>query len=377
MKFTLNKDLLSNSSSIVQRAASSKDVVPALSGMLITARDQSVTFQATDLDIGIKKTISPVNIEREGQVLVNAKYFNDVIRFLSDEEVTIEFDEELGKLKVLYGLSSTFLNLYNQEDFPEMPLDSTNIKVLGSIPQAVLRNFIKKTAFAAASAHFKPVFTGILFDFNLENFTMVASDTHRLAIISGNQIEGIEGKYIVPVRTLVEIARVIEEKENKINFGLVDNHIVFFVEEDNFYCSTRLIEGSYPNYNQVVPAECANMFYIDADRLTKALERVALMPTDPKSIQSVKIRFFPTEIILSAFSDKMGEITERITEVEADNEKPFEVSFNTRYLLDGVKILNAETKTIQIGISGPLSPAIVKSPADENYKYILVPLRTV
>ncbi|NLV15617.1 MAG: DNA polymerase III subunit beta [Syntrophomonadaceae bacterium] len=376
MKISINTNLLAHTSAMVQRAASNKDTHPALSGLLLTAKGNELTIQATDLDIGIKKTIGPVDIANEGEVLVNAKYFSDLIRFLSEEEIELEHNPETGKLNVLYGLSSSSLNLYNPEEFPEIPMEK--VKPLASISQATLRNYIKKTSFAAASNHFKPVFTGILFDFSDGQLTLVGSDTHRLAMIKSDQFKEAEltGQFVVPVRTLTEIARIIEDSESEISIGLADNHIVFFIKEEQFYCSSRLIEGYYPNYQQVIPDSSSNIFTIGSESLIKALDRAALLPIDPKSIQSIRMKFNPSQLTITAFSEKMGELTEVITDLEALNDESFEVSFNTRYLLDIVKILNPETKTIQIGLNSSLSPATIKNPSDEKYIYVLVPLRT-
>ena len=243
MKFSVNKNLLSQAASIVQRAASTKDTIPALSGMLITAEKDRLILQGTDLDIGIKKIIFPADIVSEGSALVNAKYFSDLVRYLSEEEVTISLDETNNKLNVYNGFSSSYLNLYNPDDFPEMPLNK--VTHISTIPQLVLKNFIRKTVIAAAVTHFKPVFTGILFDFSGDSLTMVASDTHRLAVIRSEQIksEQLPGQYIIPVRIMSDIARILEDGDSEINIGLAENHIVFYTTEQDLSCSSRLIEG--------------------------------------------------------------------------------------------------------------------------------------
>lgn len=341
-----------------------------------TAQEDRLILQATDLDMGIKKVVQPINVVQEGSALVNAKYFADLIRYLSDDEVTISLDETSSKLNILNGQSSSFLNLYNPDDFPEMPFN--NVTLIKSMPQSLLKNFIKKTVIAAAVTHFKPVFTGILFDFSSDFFTMVASDTHRLAIIKSDQIksENMEKQYIIPVRILNDIARVLEDSDSEINIGLADNHIIFYTPDHEFSCSSRLIEGQYPNYVQVIPRDYINTFSVDSERLTQSLERAALLPFDPKLIQYVKMNFTPDQLVISAYSEKMGEMTEIITDLECQTDQAVEVNFNTRYLLDVVKLLTSETKTIQIGLSGPLSPAVIKNPNDDNYTYVLVPLRT-
>lgn len=376
MKFSINKNLLAQAASIVQRAASTKDTIPALSGMLLTAEKDRLTLQATDLDIGIKRTIFPADVASEGSALVNAKYFSDLIRYLSEEEVTIALDETNNKLNVFNGLSSSYLNLYNPDDFPEMPLDK--VSHISTIPQTILKNSIRKTIIAAAVSHFKPVFTGILFDFSGDSLTMVASDTHRLAVIKNEQVksENQPGQYIVPVRMLSDIARILEDSDSEINIGLADNHIVFYTTEQDLSCSSRLIEGQYPNYIQVIPKNFVNTFLVNSALLTRALERTSIMPHDQNMIQYVKMNFEPEKLVISAFSEKMGAMTEIIKEVEAQTEQAVEVNFNTRYLLDAVKLLNQENKNIQISLSGPLGPAVIKNPEDENYTYVLVPLRT-
>lgn len=376
MEFSVNKNLLSQAASIVQRAASTRDTIPALSGILVTAEKDTLTLQATDLDMGVKRIIKPVNVVQEGSVLVNAKYFSDLVRYLSDEEVTISLDEANNKLNVLSGNSSSFLNIYNLDEFPEMPLNQ--VSFIGSIPQSILKGFIRKTVIAAAVTHFKPVFTGNLFDFSDNSLTMVASDTHRLAIIRSDQMssEIPPGQYIIPVRILNDIARILEDTDEEINIGLIENHIVFYSITQDFYCSSRLIEGQYPNYIQVIPSNFINTFLIDSGLLTQALERASLLPFDPKLIQYVKMNFTPTQLVISAFSEKMGEMTEIITEIESQTDQSVELNFNTRYLLDAVKLLNSETKKIQIKLSGPLGPAVIKNPDDEKYNYVLVPLRT-
>ena len=376
MKFSVNKNLLSQAASIVQRAASTKDTIPALSGMLITAEKDRLILQGTDLDIGIKKIIFPADIVSEGSALVNAKYFSDLVRYLSEEEVTISLDETNNKLNVYNGFSSSYLNLYNPDDFPEMPLNK--VTHISTIPQLVLKNFIRKTVIAAAVTHFKPVFTGILFDFSGDSLTMVASDTHRLAVIRSEQIksEQLPGQYIIPVRIMSDIARILEDGDSEINIGLAENHIVFYTTEQDLSCSSRLIEGQYPNYIQVIPKNFVNTFLVNSSLLTQSLERTFLMPFDQKMIQYVKMNFEPEQLVISAFSEKMGEMTEIIKEVEAESKQAVELNFNTRYLLDAVKLLSQENKNIQISLSGPLGPAVIRNPEDDNYTYVLVPLRT-
>lgn len=376
MRVTVPQSTLSQITAIVQRAASTKDAMPALSGLFINATGNILSFAATDLEIGIKKELCEVEIEREGSVLVNARYFADLVRYLPDCPITLDLDIERSRLHVVYGKSTSSLNIYNESEFPELPF--ARLKSVCIIKQKVLKEAIKKTAFAAAANHFKPVFTGILFDFEGKQLRMVASDTHRLAYINVecDVLEDNLGKIVVPARTVQELSRILEDGDQVINIGLVENSIVFYSEEEGFYFMSRLIEGQYPNYNQVIPKEFVNSFLINAVQIGDSLERAALMPTELKVIKHVVIEFGTEELVMTAYSEKMGEMTEIIDDITAETDKTLKVAFNTRYLLDIIKIIQGENEKIKLSLTGSMSPALISNPDNPKYVYVLVPLRT-
>lgn len=376
MRVTIPQSTLSQITAIVQRAASTKDAMPALSGLFINATGNILSFAATDLEIGIKKELCEVEIEREGSVLVNARYFADLVRYLPDCPITLDLDIERSRLHVVYGKSTSSLNIYNESEFPELPF--ARLKSVCIIKQKVLKEAIKKTAFAAAANHFKPVFTGILFDFEGKQLRMVASDTHRLAYINVecDVLEDNLGKIVVPARTVQELSRILEDGDQVINIGLVENSIVFYSEEEGFYFMSRLIEGQYPNYNQVIPKEFVNSFLINAVQIGDSLERAALMPTELKVIKHVVIEFGTEELVMTAYSEKMGEMTEIIDDITAETDKTLKVAFNTRYLLDIIKIIQGENEKIKLSLTGSMSPALISNPDNPEYVYVLVPLRT-
>lgn len=376
MKFTVQKSVLSNVTSIVQRAASSKDALPVLSCLSITAGSQGLSMIATDMEIGMKMSVSDVAVKESGTILVNARHFNDLIRYLPETELSIILDREKNKLKVQYGRSSTYLNVYDDEEFPELPLGK--IEKLFTVPQKDLKEAIKKTAFAAAANHFKVLFTGILFDFEGEVLRIVASDTHRLALIEKSGIEktDVMKRFVLPARNINELVRILEDEDQVITVGMAENNVVFYSEEQGFFFMSRVIEGEYPNYNNVIPKNFTTQMIVDSNLIVESLERASLMPADPKSIKHVQLDLQGNELTVNAFSEKMGELKE-VIDVETDGGKAdLRVIFNTRYLLDIVKILQAETEKITIHLTGPTSPAVIKNPADEHYTYVIVPLRT-
>ena len=376
MKFIIEKRELSSITTMVHRAASSKNTIPVLSGLLIEiSQEKGLVMTATDMEIGIKASTKNVEIIYEGSVLVNSQYFSDFIKLLPDSMIQIELDQDKAKLNISYGRSSGYINIYSDFEYPDLPIEKIDYKI--SIPQKVLRESFKKTSFASAMAHFRQVFTGILFDLKEDGILrIVASDTHRLAHYLFKPEAGVTPmSFIVPTRSINELMRIIDDTEELIDISFSDNNIIF--SNPDFILLSRVIDGQYPNYEQVIPKSYSSSLLINAKVLLNTLERAKIMPTDDKTkIQHVQFSFSANEAIVESFSEVMGEIEEIIEDLAIEGEKDFKIAFNTNYFLDIVKILQDECEEIKIELSGPLGPVKIFNPADENYLYVLVPLRT-
>lgn len=375
MKFTIEKNELITLTSIAQKAAAARDTVPILSGVLIEAdAEKGLIFTATDLEAGIQTFTSQAEILEPGKALVNARYFADLVRYLPDGEIMVTYSEEKAKLTVQYKKSKTDLNTYNYQDFPLLALEKTIPYV--SVEQKILKDALKKTSFAAAATHFRQVFTGTLFDCQENKMVLVASDTHRLACKIIELPENVtENKhFIIPNRTVTELLRLLDDKDDLVEIGFIDNNIVFKVGDTHF--TSRLLEGQYPGYQQVIPQKFIATVNIDPAVLVDVLERAVLMPTDDKTIKKVQMVFSKEEIVVTSYSEKMGDLKELIEGHELSGQEDLKIAFNTRYMLDVFKLLQAETDKIVIQLTGSLSPALVTSPEVSDYKYVLVPLRT-
>lgn len=377
MKFVIEKKELSAISSLVYRAASNKNTIPILSGILIqVSKEKGLTMTATDMDIGIIASTQNIEVLDEGKALVNAHYFADFIKLLPDGTVIIELDIEASKLNINYGRSSGFINIYRDFEYPNLPLEKMEKKMV--MPQTVLREALRKTSFAAAANHFRQVFTGILFDIAEDKqLKIVASDTHRLAYYNYQlEDENLNPfNFIIPIRTVNELLRVLQEEEEVINISFSENNVIF--HKENFVLLSRLIEGNYPNYRQVIPSASTSQVLIKSNSLLNALERAKTMPTDDKlKIQHVQFKFNEKEVVLNAYSEVMGELEEVIEDMQIEGEKEVKIAFNTNYFLDIAKIMQSECNNMEINLSGSIGPAIIKNPDNDNYLYVLVPLRT-
>lgn len=378
MNFQVDKKVLSTLTTLVHRAASNKSTIPVLSGILIEANhERGLTMTATDMEIGIKASSQEVKIEKEGLVLVNAHYFADFIKLLPDTNITVDLNHDTSRLNITYGRSTGFINIYNEQDYPDLPISKMTDKF--SIPQYILKEALRKTAFAAAVNHFRPVFTGVLFDI-LEDgkLSIVASDTHRLAhysyILPDKNLEPFN--FIIPSRTVNELLRLLDDSEEELNIAFSENNVIFYY--DDIILLSRLIDGQYPNYENVIPKSFNTKVNMDPKYLVTTLERAKVMPMDDKiKIQHVKFEFNEMEAVISTYSEKVGEIEEILEyKNEIEGESELKISFNTNYFLEIAKIYDSECEEIIIKLSGALGPALVVNPDKENYLYVLVPLRT-
>jgi DNA polymerase-3 subunit beta len=377
MKVSMEKRDLSSLTTLVYRAASSKNTIPVLSGLLIEAnQDQGLIMTATDMEIGIKASTSSLEIIEPGEVLVNAHYFADFIKLLPDGPVILELNQDKNKLNVNYGRSAGSINTYRDYEYPDLPLKKMQQRF--SLPQQILKEALRKTSFAAAATHFRQVFTGVLFDILEDNMLkIVASDTHRLACytcnIAGSKIEPFN--FIIPTRTVNELLRILDDNDELIDIAFSDNNVIF--SKDSFFLHSRLIEGQYPNYEQVIPTTFTTSLQIDTGVLADTLERVRTIPTDDKlKIQYARFDIGENEITVNAFSEMMGEIEEVLENIELSGESNIKIAFNTNYFLDVIKIMAGESEQTDIQLSGALGPALIKNPKKDNYLYVLVPLRT-
>jgi len=331
---------------------------------------------ATDMEIGIRASTSQVQIEEEGSVLVNAHYFADFIKLLPESTIGIELNRETSRLNIIYGRSSGYINIYQDQEYPGLPIDHMEYRF--SLPQNILKEALKKTSFAAAATHFRQVFTGVLFDI-LEGgmLKIIASDTHRLAYYSYNlpQQDLAPFNFIIPTRTVNELTRLLDDDEETIDLSFSDNNVIF--TKGNVLLMSRLIEGQYPNYEQVVPKQFSTTLSINSNILATALERARTMPTDEKlKIHHVQFLLGEKEITVNSFSEAMGEIEEVIEDFEINGDIDFRIAFNTNYFLDVMKIFTPETDKINVNMSGSLGPALITNPEKDYYLYVLVPLRT-
>ena len=369
MKVSATKDVLLHGVQVVQRAVSSKNPLPILSGILIKAQDGQLIFTATDLELGIE-CIVPVSVIEEGGVVLPARYLGEIIRRLPDVKIDIETDKENNNTLLKYGLSEFSLLGLSANDFPILPAIDSESTI--TIKQDLFKNMIKQVGFAVSSDDNRPIFTGILMEIENDSMKLVATDTHRLAFRTGS-IDCGETNFgksvIVPGKTLNELNRIMtgETGDLKISFG--DNQVVF--EMPGIRLISRLIEGQFPNYKQVIPQGCKTKVRAKTKEFLEAAERASLLAKEGANV--IKLTSSKDTLIINSNSPEIGKIEEQLS-IEMEGEDT-QIAFNSKYLIDSLKVVDAEE--ILLELTGSLSPGIIKPAEDENYIYLILPIRIV
>lgn len=368
MKLYASRENLLYGVNIVQRAVSTKNPLPILSGILITAEGDTLKFTATDLEMGIECTV-PVTVIEPGSVVVTAKYFSEVVRRLPDTRIELEVNQNNHSTSIRYGESEISIHGMSPEDFPILPQLDREKSV--TINGGLFRNMIKQVAFAASSDNSRPIFTGVLLEIKEEQLIIVATDTHRLAFRSGkiassHNLDNLS--VIIPGKTISEISKIASE-ESQVQLTFTENQVLF--EIDNICLISRLINGQFPNYNQVIPQGHKSRIRIKSKDFLEAMERASLMTKEGSSV--VKIAIEELSMNITSNSPDIGRIYEQLP-IYLEGEQTT-ISFNSRYLLDVLKV--ADDDEVYLELTGSLSPGIVKPVGNQNYLYLILPIRTL
>ncbi len=363
MRFLCHQKTLLNSINIVQKALSSKTTLPILKGIYIEVFDNYLKLMATDLEIGIENIIE-VNCLEEGALVVDARLFSDIIRKLPDAEIEISLQEN-NQVYIKCENSQFNIFSYDAEDFPELPLiEEEN---LYEIPQDLFKDMIRQTIFATSLDESRPVLTGALIEIEENNINMVALDGYRLALRKGKIDPIIDNKIIIPAKTLNEMNRIIPDDDNNIKMTITKNHVLFIM--DNVKVISRLLEGEFINYKQILPREYKTKVKVNTKSLLDSIERAALVAREGKN-NLIKFDIRDNKITITSNSE-LGKVHE---EVYIDLEgSDIEIAFNSKYFVDALRIVDEEE--IYLEFTTNLSPGILKPVSNDNYIYLILPVR--
>ena len=369
MKFICEKASLLKAINSVVRGASSKTTMPILEGILIQTNDNQVKLTTYDLELGIEYVINCEVIE-QGNTVVTASVFSEIIRRLPDTEISITVDEK--ELLVIECEGSLYkLATMNPLEFPELPtIDEENSVEL---EQNTLKDMIRKTIFAVSIETHRPIFTGCLFEIKENKINVVAVDGYRLGWKSKFLEEKVNDfKVVIPGKTLNEVNKIISDSFEKVKISIAKNQALF--EMENCKIVTRLLEGEFLDYERVIPKNWETRIRVNKKELQECFERVSLI-----SMSSIeKERKYPVKVsieigkIVISCKNQAGDAKEEV--FLTTEGKNLEVGFNPKYFLDALKSIEEEEVFVEFGSS--LSPSIIKSVEETgDYVYMILPIR--
>lgn len=366
MKILCSKDTLLSAVNVVQRAVSNKNTQPILQGILMKADQQFLQFAATDLEMGIRCE-APAEVIKEGVAVVPAKIFTEIVRKLPDTTITLE--ERDKAITIFYYDSEITLNGYDPEEFPLLPDLPDPLSF--TLPTVAFKNMIRQTIFACAAEENRPVFSGTLLQIEGSQIRLVATDTHRLAYCLADMPNLDESSFngIIPAKTLGEIYRLLRDEDEVLDIRFSDNQVVF--QFGSIYLVSRLIEGVFPNYKQVIPQTCETKINLSVRNFLETVERASLLSRDKTGVNIVRIRVENDELKIDQTSE-FGKISEQIG-VEMEG-KDVAIAFNAKFLIEALRVINSERITFEL--SGPFSPGVFRPLDDPNYIYLVLPVRT-
>ncbi|MBN2822130.1 MAG: DNA polymerase III subunit beta [Coriobacteriia bacterium] len=364
MKVSVARGELLEALSAVSKGLSTRTTLPILSGIHISTRDGSLVLQSTDLEISIK-TKTKARIEDAGQTVLPGKLLTDIVRSLPEAAVTID-TSSTGSAIVTCGQSSFTVKTLSPEDFPKFPVISTDEMI--SLPSSSFSKIVHQVSKAVSRDETRPILTGILVVIEEGMLRMVATDSYRLCLRE-TTIEGVAGslEVVIPGRGIEDVARLAASSE-QVSLGVSDNQVIFQFGETVFI--SRRIEGSFPNYRQLIPKDHQTRVVIDRAEFSEAVKRVSLLAQHNAPLR-VAVNTADHILTLTAQTQDVGEAKEDI-EISPVGED-VEIAFNHTYLMDGISV--AEGEKIAIEIVSPLKPGILKSVDNSEFIYLLMPVR--
>lgn len=367
MKFTIGKADFIKVLQRIQGIVEKRNTMPILANVLLDASDSKITIMATDLEVFIKDS-SPAKVTEESSVTVNARKLFEIAKELPGDTIDVSSGKD-DKVTLKAGKSRFNIMGLPSKDFPVFPaIDESAMKEMDSL---ALREMIDKTSFAVSTDETRYNINGFLLEGSAGKVKMVATDGHRLALISKDGISidagSKEGGVLLPRKGVMEMKKVLDEKEGTFSLGITQKNAV--MKRDNTVIIVRLLEGEFPDYTRVIPKENDKDAFALRTELLSSLKRVSLLSTD--KIKGVKFSFAGKGLVLTSSSPDIGEATE---EVDIEYAYPdLEIAFNARYFIDVLEALNDEK--VRISLKDPLSPGIIRPSGKEDYTYIIMPMR--
>ncbi len=363
MKLVIARETLQTAISTVQSLVGAKSALPILSNILLRAEDGQLTMIATDLEVGIECTV-PCTVEESGSTTVPARRLADIVGTLGAGDITLTVQDD-HRMELTSGVAEFHLLGQPADEFPPSPSFSEEHVV--EIEQLVLRNLLKRTSFAISSDMNRLALTGMLFDFHENEIRFVATDGRRLSFAKlDTAVKGVEEKYIVPRKTVAELERLVGG-DGVIRIYPGETQIAFRFA--NVLLISRIIDGPFPNYEQVIPRGLEFAATLSTADFHQATRRAAVMTSDKNNL--IRLKVGSKALVVTTHTPDVGDVHD---EVELQYEgKEVEIGFNPHFLLDILKV--TDSNEVTFSFKDALSPGVIKMVGTEDFLYVIMPIK--
>ena len=364
MKVKCDTKVLADSLALVGSVVPARSPKPVLANIKLVAKDKSLELMATDLEVGIRRVVAGVEVEEPGELLLPAVQASNIVREATAKTISLHTEEKTCIIS--YAGATYSIPCDEPADFPEMP--DFNDKNAVTIDAGDLRMMIVRTKFAAAREQARYALNGILFSLKGENLRLVATDGRRLALVKGKAKNkgDITAEPIIPTKAMELLDKLMTDPEEKIKIEVGNTQIVAQTAAGTI-CS-RLVEGHFPNYDEVIPKDCDRTLTIPSAKLHSAIRRAALITTEES--RSVRFSLKKDSLVMSTQTLEGRRATVDTDDAKYDSE-PLDIAFNPDFFTDMLKVIGDEEVTVSLKDS--TSAALIK--AGKDYTYIVMPVQ--
>jgi DNA polymerase III subunit beta len=362
----LTADLLAQLQTVT-RVASTRSAVQALSGVMLSVEpDSPVELLATDTEIGLRVRLA-AEVTQAGTAVLPARLFLDVVRALPADRLTLEFRAAQQDVELICGAATFHLRTLRTEDFPTLPAPAPDERLV--LPIAAFVQTVSQVARSASRDETRPVLTGILMSATAQQLRMVATDSYRLSVKEAALATPLQGalEANVPARALQELARIAQQSDGEsLTVSVAQNQVVF--ELGDVVLSSRLIDGQFPNYRQLLPESAEHELRLATREVAEVVHRISLLA---QKNTPLRLRFHEGELTVSAQTPDVGEASETLPVPFAG--EPFEIGFNPEFLRDGLESVDSDELLLKL--ISPLRPGVIESPDGGGFVYLIMPIR--
>jgi DNA polymerase-3 subunit beta len=370
VKLSLMQENLARGLQVVGRAVSSRATLPVLANVLLRTEDAGLKLTTTNLEIGITCWV-PGKIETDGALTVPARLFADIVNSLPPgERVDLEADGTAG-LRIRSGRFRAHIKGIDADEFPAIP--SAGERPTTRVSQKVLRAALREVAFAAASDESRPILTGVLTRFSGDRLTLAAADNYRIAVKTIDVLDPVEERaVVVPARSYTELERILADTDDPVDVVLAPakNQVLFHADGTDLI--TRLVDGQFPNYQQVLPSAHTTRVVVEREELLKATRLAQLIASSSANVVKLSV---PGDGSGSVTISANAEVGENEGEIEAAVEgEGTTIAFNARFLAEALGNMTGDQLALEF--NGALAPGVLRPVGDADYVHVIMPVRT-